>query len=254
MEIKKLLYVTDMKSPNFEDVDQLMVLRKLGLEELIFLNRMGVEDWDKRVEGYGLKAKILAGEGPVLRRILDSARQEEVSMIAASLNRGAKKAFSSSRTKRLIRSSPVPIMVLNEGARRAGTEEKGVFHHVVYATDWSPVSETVMKCLLDFKEVIEMLEIVSVIHKKLSVREMRNLKQRLVETRKIFLDEGIDAEAHVYAGKPSEEVMLAAREYDATSIVVGTSRKSTLPEIFSGGCSYRVAEEAEIPVLVIGQQ
>jgi nucleotide-binding universal stress UspA family protein len=130
--------------------------------------------------------------------------------------------------------------------------EKSVFHHVVYATDWSLLSETVLKSLLDFKEVIEMLEIVSVIHKRLSIREMRNLKERLVETRKIFLDEGIDAEAHVYAGKPSEEIMLAARDYDATAIVMGTSRKSPLQEIFSGSCSYRVAEEAAIPVMVIG--
>jgi hypothetical protein len=81
MEIKKLLYVTDMKSPSFEDVDQMLVLRKLGLEEVVFLNPSGVEDWDKRVEGYGVKAKILAGEGPVLSRILDSARQEAVSMM-----------------------------------------------------------------------------------------------------------------------------------------------------------------------------
>ncbi|MGD8985748.1 MAG: universal stress protein, partial [Desulfobacteraceae bacterium] len=136
----------------------------------------------------------------------------------------------------------------------SGPLEKGVFQHVIYATDWSPVSESVLKYLLNLKEIIETLEIVNVIHKKLSVRELRSLRQRITETRRIFLDEGIDAEAHIYAGKPHEEILLAATDYDATAIVMGTSCKSPMQEIIRRSCSYRVAEDAEIPVLFIGQQ
>jgi nucleotide-binding universal stress UspA family protein len=251
MEIKRLIYTTDRENPSFSAVEKLMVLRKLGLEEVIFLDAVGAEDLKKRVSEYGLKSKTLAGEGPFLSRILDAAGQEEVSMIAASLNRTVKKLFSGSLVKNLLRSSPVPVILLNQETHPSGPLEKGVFHHVIYATDWSPVSQTVLKYLLNFKEIIDMLEIVNVIHKKLSVRELRSLKQRITETRRIFLDGGIDAEAHVYAGKPSEEILLAARDYDATAIVMGTSCKSPLQRIFSASCSYRVAEEAEIPVLFI---
>ncbi len=254
MEIKKLIYVTDMNSPSFEDMDQLMVLRKLGLEEVLFLNPSGIEDWDKRVEDYGVKARTLAGEGPALSRILDAARQEDPSMIAASVNRRRRKGLRGSPVKNLIRSSPVPVILLNQETHPSGPLEKGVFQHVIYATDWSPVSETVLKYLLNLKEIIEMLEIVNVIHKKLSVRELRSLRQRITETRRIFLDEGIDAEAHIYAGKPHEEILLAATDYDATAIVMGTSCKSPIQEIMRRSCSYRVAEKAEIPVLFIGQQ
>ena len=251
MVIKKLIYVTDMNSPSFEDVDQLMVLRKLGLEEVIFLNPSAIEDWDKRVKEYGVKARTLVGEGPVLSRILDAAGQEDPTIIVASLNRRRRKVLRGSLIKRLLRYSPVPVILLNQETHPSGPLEKGMFQHVIYATDWSPVSETVLKYLLNLKEIIEMLEIVNVIHKKLSVRELRSLRQRITETRRIFLDEGIDAEAHVYAGKPFEELLLAARDYDATSIVMGTSCKSPLQRIFSASCSYRVAEEAEIPVLFI---
>ncbi|MGD9318820.1 MAG: universal stress protein [Desulfobacteraceae bacterium] len=254
MQIKKLIYVTDMNSPRFEDVDQLMVLRKLGLEEVIFLNPSGIEDWDKRVEDYGVKARALPGEGPVLSRILDAARQEAPSMIAASLNRRHRKVLRGSLIKKLLRSSPVPVILLNQETHPSGPLEKGVFQHVIYATDWSPVSESVLKYLLNLKEIIETLEIVNVIHKKLSVRELRSLRQRITETRRIFLDEGIDAEAHIYAGKPHEEILLAATDYDATAIVMGTSCKSPMQEIIRRSCSYRVAEEAEIPVLFIGQR
>ena len=156
-----------------------------------------------------------------------------------------------SLVKKLLKSSPVPVILLNQGTHPSRPLEKGLFHHVIYATDWSAVSEEVTEYLVSFRGIIKMLEIVNVIHKKLSVRELRSLKQRIAETRKIFLDEGIDAEAHIYAGKPHEEILLAAQDYDATSIVMGTSRKSSLQDIFSASCSYRVAEETEIPVLFI---
>jgi nucleotide-binding universal stress UspA family protein len=96
-----------------------------------------------------------------------------------------------------------------------------------------------------------MLEIVNVINKKLSVRDIRNLKMKLVETRKKFLDEDIDAEAHVYAGKPAEEIMLAAEDYEATCIIMGTSNKSSFEGLFSKSCSYGVAKEAAVPVMFI---
>jgi nucleotide-binding universal stress UspA family protein len=251
MEIKRLLYTTDMENPNFNAVEKLMVLRKLGLEEVIFLGPIGAEDWKKRVSDYGLKSKTLAGGGLVLSRILDAARQEEVSMIAGSLDRKAKKLFSGSLVKNLLRSSPVPVILLNQETLPSGPLEKGVFHHVIYATDWSSVSETALTYLLNFREVIDMLEIVNVIHKKLSVRELRSLKQKITETRRILLDEGIDAEAHIYAGKPHEEILLAATDYDATSIVMGTTLKSPIQKILTRSCSHRVADQAEVPVLFI---
>ena len=51
--------------------------------------------------------------------------------------------------------------------------------------------------------------------------------------------------------KPFEELLLAARDYDATSIVMGTSCKSPQKEFFSRSCAYRVAEEAIVPTLVV---
>ena len=83
------------------------------------------------------------------------------------------------------------------------------------------------------------------------MRDLRNLNKRLEETRQRLLDEGIDAEAHIYAGKPAEEIMLAARDYGATSIAMGTTRRWPLMDIFSRSCSYKVAEGSAVPTLVI---
>lgn len=251
MEITKILYVTDKEKPSFSEVERLMALRRLGLEEIIFLNPKGEIDWEKRVGDYGVKSKPLAGQGPILPRILSTVEQETASMIAVNLDKGTKKVFSGTRIKQLLRSTPVPILVLNEDAQTKTSEKNGIFDHVIFATDWSPLSDVAIRYLLGFKEIIKMVEIVNVISKSLSIRDMRALNKRLVKTRKIFLDEGIDAEAHVYAGKPPEEIMLAALEYSATAIVMGTSRKSPLKSFSSGSCSYRVAGDTVLPALFI---
>ncbi|MEE9613064.1 MAG: universal stress protein [Desulfatiglandales bacterium] len=251
MEIKKLLYATDFEEPDFAQVESLLVFRKVGLEEVIFLHTSGLEDWGKRVVDHGLKSRTLAGEGPLLSRILDATQKEKISIVAVNMKREGKKVFSGSPVKNLLRSSSVPLIVMNQDAQTYASGEKGIFNHVVFAADWSPVSEAILKALLNFGEITEMLEIVNVINKKLSVRDIRNLKMKLVETRKKFLDKGIDAEAHVYAGKPAEEIMLAATDYKATSIIMGTSNKSSFEGLFSRSCSYGVAKEAAVPILFI---
>lgn len=251
MVITKILYVTDKEKPSFSEVERLMALRKLGLQEFIGLNPKGDMDWGKSLGDYGVKSKTLAEEGPILIRILRMAEQESASMIAVNLNKETKKVFSGSRIKKLLRSSPIPVLVLKEDDQHKMSEKNGIFDHVIFATDWSPLSEVAIRVLIGFKEIIKTVEIVNVISKRLSIRDMRGLNKRLVETRKIFLDEGIDAEAHVYAGSPPEEIMLAAREYSATAIVMGTSRKSPFKAFYSGSCSYRVAGDTLLPALFI---
>lgn len=251
MQITRILYVTDREKPSFSEVERLMAFRRLGLEEIIFLHPKGELEWEKRVGDYGVKSKTLVGQSPVLPIILSTVEQETASMIAADLNKGTEKVFSGSRVKKLLRSTPVPILVLNEDAQTKTSERNGIFDHIIFATDWSPLSDMAISYLLGFKEIIKMVEIVNVISKRLSIRDMRALNKRLLKTRKIFLDEGMDAEAHVYAGKPPEEIMLAALEYSGTAIVMGTSRKSPLKAFSSGSCSYRVAGDTVLPALFI---
>lgn len=250
MEIRKLLYATDVMQPDFCQLERLLDLRKLGLEEVVCLHPNEFEDWERRLADYGIKSKTLVEEGPIVPRILSTAHQEVASLIAANLDRNANRLLGSSPSRNLLRSSPVPVIVLPEN-QISPTLTTGTFSHVIFAAEWSPASEKALRYLLNFKDIISELEVVNVLNQRLSVRELRNLKKRLGETRKILLDEGIDAEVHIYAGKPYEEIMEAARDYDGTCIVMGTTRKGTLKQFFSRSCSYRVAEAAAVPALVI---
>ena len=251
MEVGKLLYATDNRYVHASEVEPLLALRTLGLEEVIFLHTTKVEVFEKMLADYGLKWKTLTLDGPVVPGILRAAQREAVSLITTSFSRDTSRPLRSSLTRKLLRASALPVLILKRGAQESESFEKGVFAHVIFATDWSAASEKAFEYLLNLKEIIRELEIVHVVDKKLSVRDMRNLKEKLAQTRKILKEQGIDAESHVYAGKPSEEIMLAAKDYGATCIVMGTTGKSALKDLLSHSCSYHVAEASVVPTLVV---
>lgn len=251
MQAGKLLYVTNLQEPRFAQFERLLALRAIGLQEVVFLHAGGVEGWENKLADYGVSSKSLKLEGSVVSTILNVARQEAVSMIAGNLHRDTRRLLRGSLTTRLLRASVVPVLILPESSESSESERNNMFSHVIFATDWSAASEKGLEYLLNFKDIIKELEIVHVIHKKLSVRDMRSLKEKLSKTRRVFLDQGVDAEAHVYAGKPSEEIMLAAKDYDATCIAMGTTGMWTLKDKLLHSCSYRVAEESVLPALII---
>ncbi len=251
MGVGKLLYVTKAREPSFSEIERLLALRTLGLKEIIFLHKTRTEGWETRLAEYRINSRTFVVEGHMVRSILDLAHREGVSLIAASLKCDIGGRIRRSLTKHLLRSSRVPVIILPENVEASGSAQEGMFTHVIFADDWSVASEKARSYLLDFKEIIKELEIVYVLDRKLSVRDMRNLKEKLSQTRKIFLDQGIDAEAHVYAGEPAAEVMLAARDYGATCIVMGTTGKSPLKELLSRSYSYRVAEASVVPTLFV---
>ncbi len=253
MEIRKLLYATDLKEPTFDIMGGLLNIRKLGLEEVVLLHSMSahLEDWKQRLSNYGIRSKALVEEGPSVPAILGVAQKEAVSFIVAHLDRGVRRPLRGSITRTLIKGASVPVLIIHKNEEILKGTNKGVFEHVMFATDWSPVSEKALEYLLNFKDLIKELDIVNVICHKLTVRDLRELKDRLADTRNLCLNQGIDAEFHIYAGKTWEEIVKAAKDYGATTIVMGTTRKPTFKELLSGSPSYRVAEEAAMPTLVV---
>jgi len=251
MQVGKLLYATDSREPDFSGVKALLDLKNLGLMEFIFLHATRVQGWGTRLAEYDITSKTVMMEGPVVPSILNAAHREGAPLIAASLNRDTRRLMRGSLTTALLRASALPVLMVPEEAQGSGFGQHGVFTRIVFAADWSAASEKAMGYILNFKDIIKELEIVHVIDRKLSVRDMGKLKEALSKTRDVFLDHGIDAEAHVYAGKPFEEIMLAARDYDATCICMGTAGKSFVKGLLSRSCACRVAETSVVPTLVV---
>jgi Universal stress protein family. len=246
----RLLYATNLKEHalSYSLIESILVLRRVGLEDMVFLQTIPFKEWLGDLKSKGIGSRLLVEKELSLPWILSVAKKGNVSLIVVNLDRKARKPSRSSLIKDLMRRSPVPILITN-GAAVAG---KGLFEHVVFATDWSPASEKALTYLLGFKEIMGELDIVNVIKGKLTLKDMREMKERLAHTRKRYLDEKIDAESHIYAGKTSEEIITASRDYRATLIVLGAiSKKPVYKEILGGSSSYRVAVEAAVPVLVV---
>lgn len=246
----KLLYATNLKEHalSYNLIESILVLCRVGLENIVFLQTIPFKEWLGDLGSKGIGSRLLVEKELSLPWILSVAKKENVSLIVVNLDRKARKPSRSSLIKDLMRRSPVPILITN-GAAVAG---KGLFEHVVFATDWSTASEKALTYLAGFKEIMGELDIVNVIKGKLTLKDMRELKERLAHTRKRCLDDKIDAESHIYAGKTSEEIITASRDYRATLIVLGAlSKKPVYKEIFGGSSSYKVAGEAAVPVLVV---
>ncbi|MEA3486446.1 MAG: universal stress protein, partial [Thermodesulfobacteriota bacterium] len=246
----KLLYATNLEGQALSSslIETILALRHVGLEEIVFLQTTPFDGWLENLSGLGIKYRILVEEALSLPRILSVAGKEDVSLLVVNLDRKIHNPSHGSLIRGLIKRSSVPVLVLND----TSTRDEELFEHIIFPTNWSPASEKSLTRLLDFSVIIKRLDIVNVINGKLTVKDIRKLKQELVQTRKMCLDKKIDAESHIYAGRIVEEIITASEDYRATLIVLGASpKKPFYKEMFRRNSSCRVAEEAAVPVLVV---
>jgi len=254
MEARKLLYATDLKenSLSFNLLKGILAVRELDFDEIAFLQTTPFDLWIKGLSDLNIKSKIILDDQLLPHGILKAAENEGASLIVVNLEKKEGKTSRNSVIRQLIKESSLPILIINNTNKEIKPNGKGIFASVVFATDWSHTSEKALAFLLDFKKILGELEIVNVIKGKLTIKEMRELKDRLAETRKICLDNKIDAESHIYAGKTSEEILTAAKDYKATTIVIGgESDKKGLGKLFKKSSSWKVTCEADLPVLVV---
>ncbi|MCL4492791.1 MAG: universal stress protein [Nitrospirae bacterium] len=56
---------------------------------------------------------------------------------------------------------------------------------------------------------------------------------------------------HLSAGNDVREILSISREFGAGMIIMGTTGKDRLHELFLGSVSHRVAETSELPTLLV---
>jgi len=249
MELKKILYATNFKEPTYNVLEALLEMKKIGLEEIILLSGSPQKELKEKFYDHGITLRESNGSGPSVTRILDSAHKENVSLIVGHMERENKKFFKASPVKYLIKNTHLPLLLINN--KEFNISKRGIFDTVIFATDWSQIAQSSLDYILGLKEIIGVLDIVNVLHEKPTIKDIRELKDKTEEIRKICLKENIDAESHIYAGKTAEEILLAAKEYNATVIVMGVVDINCFKYIFSGSATYKVAEKSPVPLLII---
>ena len=134
-----------------------------------------------------------------------------------------------------------------------------IYQRPLLATDWSAPSENALKAILSFKGVAEKVLITHVIGNKIAkgVGESdlkaleKESKTRLEAYCRVAEEAGLPAESHLSIGRTTPEIMRMSRDYKATMIVMGRTGKDWFQEYWLGGVSHRIAENSELPVLLV---
>jgi nucleotide-binding universal stress UspA family protein len=79
----------------------------------------------------------------------------------------------------------------------------------------------------------------------------KETRSKLEELCEVFEAEGISAREHVYVGDPDLEIEKAARDCQATLIVLGSSAKAAWVEKWLGSTPRDIAEKSVYPTLLI---
>jgi nucleotide-binding universal stress UspA family protein len=253
MKVSKLLYVAGTKECDLSSctMGKIDLFQQRGCQQIVFLPIAPSPEQLEELSRLSINSKVLTDRELSPEDIVKTAEEENVSLIMVTTDSDKEGLPIDSTLRDLMEISPIPILVLKRSEEQESSE-RGLFDHTIFATDWSQSSEKALEYILGFKESMNALEVVHVINEKLTVKDMRQLKDRLVKTRKICLDEGIDAESHIYAGKTWEEIVRASQDYRGTVITLGTgSKKSFWKTLFKEKSLFKIIKEAPVPVLVV---
>ena len=287
MDNKKLLFVTKFEELGFDAVRSLLVLRKAALEHVVFITvierdrvamRRGTGyrkdeeirlretanirfiDWAEDLFEKGLEVGVYIVVGNVVSEVIKASQKEEADLIVIGRSHKGilEHLYSGSDVIEILRQSSVPVLVYKHLSDNSLAVEEP-FKRPLLAVDWSPASMQALEYLKTIQPTIEELHFVHVASEKelQSASAMQIQKTRKETRRKLddlaeqFEAEGLRTDTHIHIGDPIEEIEKAARDCQASMIVLGSSGKSAWVERFLGSIPQYLAEKSIYPTLLI---
>jgi len=233
-------------------LEKISELRGAGFGEVVFYGVEPPDPWRETLGQVSMTARVMPSEGNDAVHILGAAKEAEASMVVILEEDSLRErdAFPGPVLKDLVQDSSVPVLIILE--KSGDKTVKGLFSHVIYGTNWTEPAERALGLLLPLRDFIVAMEVVHVINEKLTVRDMREIKEKLTGTRRRCLDQGIDAEAHYYAGDTAEEIVTSSRDYRGSVIVVGgITAKPLLARLLQEEPVFGVLKRSPVPVLIV---
>jgi nucleotide-binding universal stress UspA family protein len=286
MKINRLLFVTKFEELGFDAVQSLLNLVKASLNHIVFINvierdrfamsRVGYRkdeeirlreaanirfiDWAENLFERGMEVGVYIVVGNLVSEVIKAAKKEETDLIVIGRSHKGvlEHLYSGSDVTELLRRTATPVLVYKHLSETALSIEKP-FERPLLAIDWSPASMKAVEYLKELKDVVKEIRVVHVASEKdLKGSSAMAIQKTRKETRKkleqictVFGDEGIEAREHVYIGDPDEEIEKAARDCQATMIVLGSSAKTAWVEKWLGSTPRTIAEKSIYPTLII---
>jgi len=287
MDIQKLLFVTKFEELGFDALQSLLDLRKAALNHVVFVYVIEREkvamrrgtgyrkdeevrlretanirfiDWAETLFEQGMEVGVYIVVGSVVSEIIKAAAKEESDLIVIGRSHKGvlEQLYSGSDVTELLRRTAVPVLVYKHLSDTAIAIEKP-FERPLLAADWSPASMKAVDFLKGLTDVIQEINVIHVANEKdltgasaMDIQKTRKqTRKKLDEICETFESHGIQARPHVYIGDPEHEIEKAARECQATMIVLGSSTKTYWVERWLGSIPRKIAEDSVYPTLII---
>ena len=286
MKIEKLLFVTKFEELGFDAVRSLLSLTGADLNHVVFINvierdkfsmsRVGYRkdeeirlreaanirfiDWSENLFEQGLEVGVYIVVGTLVKEVIKAAKKEEAELIVIGRSHKGiiEHLYSGSDVTELLRRAAIPVLVYKHISETAISLEKP-FDRPLLAVDWSPASLRAADYLKGMGNAISKVSLVHVASEKdlkgssaMAVQKLRkDTRQKLEKICDDFEAAGVEARAHVYIGDPDEEIEKAARDTQASMIVLGSSAKSAWVEKWLGSTPRKYAEDSIYPTLLI---
>ena len=287
MKIQKLLFVTKFEELSFDALRSLANLRDAALNHVVLFNvierdRVAMRrgkgyrkdeeiklretanirfiDWAENLFEEGMEVGVYIVVGSLVPEVIKAVEKEQADLIVIGRSQKGALAqlYSGSDVTDLLRRASVPVLVYKQISETALVLEKP-FKRLLLATDWSAASERAVDYLKDLHAVVEEIHVIHVVDDKeltgdnsLTVQKTRKTtREKLDRVCDIFENQGMRAEPHVYVGDPVKEIERAARENQATMVVLGSSGKSSFVEKWIGSTPRKIAEDTIYPTLMI---
>jgi nucleotide-binding universal stress UspA family protein len=287
MDIKKLLFATKFHDLCFDALQSLLTLRNASLNHIVFINvierqkvamhrGLGYQkieevrlretanirfiDWAETLFEQGMEVGVYIVVGNLVSQVFEAARKEaaDLIVIGRSRRRFMDQLYSGSDVIELIRRTSIPVLVYKPMPDKVEVLDKP-FERPLLAIDWSPASIRAEEYIRPLTGVVQQAHIIHVASEKdldgkssMEVQKLRKeTRMKLEEICNRLAGVGIDARAHVYIGDPLQEIEKAARECQATMIVLGSSSKTEWVERWIGSVPQYIAEKSDFPTLVV---
>jgi nucleotide-binding universal stress UspA family protein len=287
MKIKKLLFVTKFEELGFDALRSLLTLRNSALEHVVFVNvierdrvamRRGTGyrkdeeirlreaanirfiDWAENLFEQGMEVGCYIVVGSLVPEVIMATQKEAADLIVIGRSHKGvlEYLYSGSDVTELLRRAWTPVLVYKHLSETAILIDKP-FERPLLAIDWSPADLRAVEYLKILKDVVQEVNLVHVASEKdlkgssaMQIQKTRKVaRQKLEKICDSFEAKGIKAREHVYIGDTEDEIEKAARDCQATMIVLGSSAKTAWVERWLGSTPRQIAEESIYPTLII---
>jgi nucleotide-binding universal stress UspA family protein len=287
MKIKKLLFVTKFEDLCYDALKSLLPLRQSALDHVVFLNVIERDkvamkrgsgylkeeevklketanirfiDWAENLFELGMEVGAYIEVSSLIPEILKVVEKEspDLIVIGRSHKGPLEQLYAGSDVMELVRRTEVPVLVFKHMLDDNIVPEK-LFERPLFATNWSETGKKTVEYLKGMKEVIGELHVMHVVKDSAlksadthEVQKVRKKERKRLDTLCNELEEvGINTGPHVYVGDPKKEIEKAAKEYQASMIILGSSDKAALLERWMGSISKDIADHSIFPCLLI---